>query len=275
MPFIIAATDFSEVAENAVNYACSLASAQQAEVMIIHSFVVPVMFSDIPMPVSLMNDAQHDAEKQMVQLVQKMSANFNKIKIDGKVIYGDLIGVIDDYCEENGRPWLVVVGNSGNNSDSTWPDSVLTDAFKKLAFPVLGIPTSASFHPVQQICFAFDNKHTGDTSALQQVADITRLLSATLHVINVQPDVHNQDNNQDLYDGAKMILDKVNAQYHFIYDAANVNSTIERYINTNEIDWLMMIPRRHSFFEGLFHRSHTTSVAHHIHIPVLALHEKS
>jgi hypothetical protein len=50
MPLIIAATDFSDVAENAVNYACSLATAQKAEVMVIHSFIVPVMFSDIPMP---------------------------------------------------------------------------------------------------------------------------------------------------------------------------------------------------------------------------------
>ena len=77
MPLIITATDFSDVAENAVNYACSLATALKADVVILHSFIVPVMFSDIPMPVSLMNDAQGDADESMKKLVERCSATYS------------------------------------------------------------------------------------------------------------------------------------------------------------------------------------------------------
>ena len=273
MPLIIAATDFSDVAENAVNYACSLATAQKAEVMIIHSFIVPIMFSDVPMPVSLMNDEQQYAETQMEKLVARMSLLFHEIKINGRVIYGDTISVIEDYSEQNSRPWLVVVGNSSSGENSTWPDSVLVDAFKKLEFPVLGVPQGALFDNIQRLCLAFDNKHSGNNTALQQVTEISKRLNAELHVLNVQPDVHNQDNNPDIDKNAKNILDSVNARYHFIFESANVDGTIKDYIAANDIDWLIMIPRKHSFFEGLFHRSHTKSVAHHIQIPILALHD--
>lgn len=274
MPLIIAATDFSDVAENAVNYACSLASSQNAEVMVIHSFIVPVMFSDIPMPVSLMSDAQKDAEAQMKKLTDGMSKAYPGVKIKGKVIYGDTISVIEEYSEEKHRPWLVVVGNSSTAENNAWPDSVLIDAFKKLRFPVLGVPPEAIFGGVKKLCLAYDNKHSSNDTALQQVADISNRINAALHVLNVQPDVHNQDNQEYIDGDAKKILDPLNVHYHFVYESTNINGTIEDFVKTNDIDWLIMIPHKHSFFEGLFHRSHTTSVANHARIPILALHEK-
>ncbi len=58
MPLIIAATDFSDIAQNAVKYACNLAIAQKADLLILHSYIMPVMFSDVPIPAALVNDAQ-------------------------------------------------------------------------------------------------------------------------------------------------------------------------------------------------------------------------
>jgi len=274
MPFIIAATDFSEVANNAVNYACSLASAQRTEVMIIHSFIVPVMFSDIPMPVSLMNDAQRDAEAQMKRLSDSKAALYPDVKITGKVIYGDIITVIEEYSENNYRPWLVVAGNSSNAENGSWPDSVLIDAFKKLKFPVLGVPPEASFGQVNKLCLAYDNKHRDNDTALQQAADISKRLNATLHVLNVQTDVHNRDNNEYIDDAAQKILDPSVVHYHFVYESDDINNTVDDFLKVNNIDWLLMIPHKHSFFQGLFHKSHTSSFAKHVRIPILALHEK-
>src|ERR1039458_3926639 len=120
MPLIITATDFSEVAENAVNYACNLASTQSAHVVIVHSFIIPVMFSDIPMPGSLITDAQNDAEEQMKKLVNIMMLSFPGLAIDGKVIYGDTIDALSDYSEENNKPWMIIVGNSSFGEYSYW-----------------------------------------------------------------------------------------------------------------------------------------------------------
>ena len=273
MPFIIAATDFSDVAENAIHYACKLALTQNAQVNLIHSFIVPVMFSDIPMPASLINDAQDDAESQMTKLVEEMSASYPLLTIAGKVIYGDTVNAIEEYTEEYDDPWMVVVGNSIASETATWPDSTLIDAFKHLKYPVLAVPPAASFDPVRKICFAFDNKHNGNDKALKQLAAISQNINAELHVLNAQPDVHNQDNNMDFDEHAKTLLASVDPHYHLVYEVADINQAIEQFIEQNNMDWLIMIPRKHSFFEGLFHKSHTRSVAHHSHIPILALHE--
>src|ERR1035437_1329044 len=123
MPLIITATDFSDVGKNAVNYACKLASAQKAQLIIIHSYIIPVMFSDVPMPVSLVDDAQRDSDEQMNKLVSNMARAYPEVAIKGKVIYGDIVDAIEEYTEANIKPWMIVIGNSSVAENFTWLDN--------------------------------------------------------------------------------------------------------------------------------------------------------
>ncbi len=273
MSLIIAATDFSNIGKNAVNYACGLASAQNAQLIIVHSYLMPIMFSDVPMPATMINDTQHDAESQMDKLVNDCSAAYPDVNMEGKVVYGDIVDVIDEYSEEHIIPQIIVVGNSSAAEINTWPDSTLYETFKKVKYPVLAVPPGATFKPVQKLCFAFDNKHAGNHNAFSQLRDITGQLNAELHVLNIQANVPNQDNKPDFDEDAKTLLTTPNTKSHFLYETNDINLGIETFIEKNNMDILAMIPRKHTFFEGLFHKSHTKALAHHSHIPVLALHD--
>ncbi len=271
MSLIIAATDFSDVAQNAVRYACHLAAAQKTQVLIIHSYIIPVMFSDVPMPASVVNDAQTDAEESMQELVNALSAQYPTVGIKGSVVYGDVIDILDEY-EETTKPMMIVVGNSAGEKN-TWIDNTLREEFTKLKYPVLAVPPHVQYKPVGKICFAFDNKHTGNEKALHQLTGIANALGAELHVLNVQPDTHNQDNNVNIDAAAQNILATARTSYHIQYDVQNVDKAIENFVASNGQDWLALIPRKHSFFEGLFHKSHTKAIAQNAKVPVVALHE--
>jgi len=271
MSLIIAATDFSEVSANAVSYACELASVKNAQVMVIHSFIIPVMFSDIPMPATLITDAQNDAEAQMKKLVAGMALAYPGLAIDGKVIYGDTISVLEDYAQEHKTPWLIVVGNSSASENNTWPDSTLMAAFRKLAYPVLAIPSGKGYTPVQHICFAFDNRHRGNDVALSSIRTIAQQLNAKLHVLNIQPAGDNSDQQIDA--DAKKALSGIDSNFHVVSGADDIDNAIQEFTEQNGIDWLILLPRKHSFFEGLFHKSHTKAIAHHSKIPILAIHD--
>ncbi len=275
MPLIITATDYSEVSENAVIYACDLALAENAKLIILHSFIIPVMFSDIPMPGTLINDAQTDAEEQMKTLTAKISASYPTLAIEGKVIYGSALDGLEELTEANNSPWLIVVGNSNAAADSPWPDNGLMDAFRKSAFPVLAVPAGQKYQPVKNICFAFDNKHKGNDAALVQITDLSKHFNATLHVLNIQTGGDTAENRQDIDTDAKTGLASANPQYHIVRGADNIDYAIHNFADSNKIDWLIMIPRKHSFFEGLFHRSHTRSVTHTSNCPILALHDSA
>lgn len=271
MSLIIAATDFSDIGTNAINYACSMAQEQSSDLMILHSYSVPLMFSDGPMPVNFVNDTQHDAEEQMSKLLINLYQAYPAINIKGEVVYGDIIDTIEDYVAKNEKPWMIIVGNSTTSEGGTWPGSTMIEAFNSLKYPVMAIPPAMVYKSIKNICFAFDNKHSGNISAMLRLADIKQKLNAELHVLNVQTDGSNT-NDTEIDPIVRNLLSPTDPDYTIIIDT-DVNGAIEKFVQQNNSDLLIMIPRRHSFFEGLFHRSHTKAVAHVTHIPVLALHD--
>ena len=271
MSLIISATDFSDVGTNATNYACRLAQEQGSELVILHSYSVPLMFSDGPMPVNFINDTQNDAEEHMHRLLIDLYQAYPSVSIKGEVIFGDIVEAIDNYAANNEKPWMIVVGNSTTAEGGTWPGSTVIDAFNTLRYPVMAIPHSLEYKPIKNICFAFDNKHSGNISAMLRLADIKQRLNANLRVLNVQTD-GGDINDTEIDPIVRNLLSPTHPQYTVVADT-DVNQAIETFVDQNNVDLLIMIPRRHSFFEGLFHRSHTKAITHVTHIPVLALHD--
>jgi nucleotide-binding universal stress UspA family protein len=273
MPLIITATDFSEVAENAVHYACALALAQNTDLVIIHSYMMPVMLNEVPMPPSLISDAENDAEAEMGALLIKLRQGFPGLNIKGKIFYGDFIDAANEYSDENTGPFLIVLGNGSTEISGSWPDSSLIDALRQIKHAVLAIPPGIVYAPIQKICFAFDNKPVQD-AVLEQITGFCRQLNARLYVINAQEDVHTQDHSPDFDPSVKAWLSDLGPHYEMLYETNNVDMAINEFVETNKTDLLVMIARHHSFFERLFAKSHTSSLAHLVALPLLVLHDR-
>ena len=68
------------------------------------------------------------------------------------------------------------------------------------------------------------------------------------------------------------LLSELNPRYHFI-DNPDTDTAMKNFAATSNMDWLAIIPHKHSFFERLFHKSHTVEMIHNSRIPLIALHE--
>jgi nucleotide-binding universal stress UspA family protein len=65
---------------------------------------------------------------------------------------------------------------------------------------------------------------------------------------------------------------ELNPQFHFI-DNDNVETGIEEFSEKNNLDLVIMIPKKHGFAEKLFGRSSTKQLVRESHIPVMCVHE--
>lgn len=274
MPLIIAATDFSEVANNAVKYACTMAEAHTAAVSIIHSYTMPVMFSDIPIPGNMLADAENDLEKRMEALVTDMRAQHPTMQIDGKIVFGDTISTLEELAENATRAWMVVVGNSATADNGWWIDSTMWDAFKRLDYPVLAVPNGVAYSHVSRIGLAFDNKHEGNEVAMEQLKATVLRMKNELHVLHVQADTHHRPEGTALDSFTIDMLARLEPKYHLMHATDNIEEAIFTFLESEQINWLAMIPRKHSLFEWLFQKSHTKEIARQIAIPVLILHDR-
>ena len=272
MPVIIAATDFTEVAENAVHYACNLAGKLEAELVLLHTYSFPIVFSDVTIPTPPIADEQHLAEEQMSKLTGKLRIMYPALAIRSYIIYGDIEDGIEQFTEKNEAPLLVIVGNNYTKEDPAWMESTLMQALRNMNYPLLAIPDKTHYTDVANICLAFDNKYKGCDVALVKLREITAILGAKLHVLIAHTDATNKEQITDVSKEAQLLLEPVKPEYHIIY-GTHTEETINDYLAQHHMDWLVLIPRHHSFFASLFHKSQTRAMVNNTSIPLMALHE--
>ncbi len=270
MALFIVATDFTEAAGNAASYACKLALSQNAELMVLHCYDIPIMFSDVPIP-SPVIDAEQMAEDAMKNLLLSLHDSFPQLTISSKVVFGNLVDAIDDYAEAVEAPMLILAGNSYSEENPAWSDSTLLQTLRHLKYPVLAIPEETAYTDVRKIGFAYDNKYEGSDLALVELREIAIRTGAELHVLYAQPEIVMDGVDTEINNAAKNILAAADPLYHVYYEH-NIDDAIHDFASKFNIDWLAIIPRKHSFFENIFHKSHTKVMVNEAHIPVLALH---
>ncbi len=268
MPVILVATDYSKVADNALQYACELALTQNADIAIVHTYVVPIALGDlsITMPV---NDFRLEAEAGMKRTLAWTREMYPQINFTSTILYGDIVDGINQFTEQYETPMMVVTGNSYTPEKPAWMDSTLLEAFRELQYPVLAIPAETAYAQVRKIGFVYDNKPEGSKTALLQLTAIAAQIGAELHVYHAYTDA---DKDATINEEATTLLAPANPLYHYS-QVTDINDDILTFIGKYQLDWLILMPRKHSFFESLFHKSHTRALVNNAFIPVLALHE--
>lgn len=269
MPYIVVATNFSHAAENAANYACQLAVDTFSDIVLLHSYTIPIVFSDTP-TVAPVNEILADAEEQLTNTLKKLTAAYPQVNFDKIIAYGNIIDAIEEYSEKKGDPKLVVLGNSYNPNNPAWIDSTLVDTFRNLNVPVLAVPSEYDYEKINKIGLAYDNIFEGSSIALVQLRELTEWINTELHVFYAQPE---DTEATGINEQAKNVLQSANPLYH-IYKRENTDLAIYEFAATYNIGWLVLIPRKHSFFERIFKKSHTEKAVNNGYMPILAIHEQ-
>lgn len=273
MSYLIATTDFSPVSENAVHYAAALAAQYSMDMVLLHTFTFPVMVGEVAIPASLIDDTQTDAQKRVELILKQIADTHPGLRISTIVAMGDILDRIEQYAAERKHPELVVMGNSNTSGQSAWFLSTLKSAAHNLPYPVLAIPPGITYTQPATICIATDFEQPENISALEQLNDLKTQLGADLHVLNIQEDIsyHSEAALNDLIENSIL----KNAHYHFVNKVnVNIDEEILDFCRVNKYDWLVVVPGKYSFFERIFHHSHTKAIASSADLPLLILHGK-
>lgn len=273
MGTIISLTDFSQAGNNAVRYSCELATTLGADIIIIHSVVIPIMFSDIPLPGNFITDSENEAQAHMNSLVSGLALDFPGIKIEGKIAIGSTLDAVNDYLDTAGTPFMIVVGNSSKSESRIWPESILLDEVNQLKFPVIAIPEGHTWMPPAKLCFAYDSNHTYSAQEISRISNVAKTVKGELHVVSVHAEAKDAQSIETINNDICKNLGVSTEVVHVITGSKNIDESILDSIEKFNFDWLIMVPGKHSFFEGLFHKSHTNKILHSCSIPILAIHD--
>ena len=159
MKTIIAATDFSPVATNAVHYALNMAKENGLSLILFHAYELPVVYTDVPINIPGEEELRKTAEDNLNELKQNLAhISSEQIKIYTQVSSGNTVTELKAYCKKI-NPFAVVMGALGKSAlAQVLFGSTTLDAVRRLQWPVIVVPPGAVYRPVKKIGLACDFK---------------------------------------------------------------------------------------------------------------------
>jgi nucleotide-binding universal stress UspA family protein len=273
MSTIIVPTDFSATADNALNYAVQFAERYSFDVTLFHSLTLAhVAIAGGIHPELNVGGLNEDVNKRIAQLLEPLKEAHPSVQFITEVSTGPLVETLNNYCHAT-KPIAVFMGITGEGStlDKLFGSNAI-EVMNHTTYPVVIVPHQSVFKPLQKICLACDLKEVVSTTPPLSIKTLAHLFNAEVHILNIDYKHRNfTPSTPDEIEILESMLDQIKPSFHFIEDE-HVQHGIDSFITEHNMDMVIVIPKRHPFFENLFHKSTTKQLAYTTHVPLLAVH---
>lgn len=263
---ILCPTDFSQNSKFAIEYAIDLSNALKAQLYFATSFKVPKVVGSLR---SLDEKIRTALEEDLVTFVSEFR-DLIKTGIEPSVAV--LEGNTTDSLLLYGKHAeidLIIMGTLGSSAIANMvTGSITKKMFERSSIPVLAIPASTQYNMTSnRFLLSLDAHGIGNKSSIE-------LLKAFKSLPDTQIDVFHMSTKDE-----KISLDPNSGELAgIINQIINVEGTdvvkeIKHFVDTNDIGILIMVGRKHSFWERLFLETNTTAELFSTNVPILILPE--
>ena len=276
MKTIIVPTDFSPVSNNATNYAVDMALAINANILLLNVYNIPVAFSgDAPMLLVSVEELKEESETALKKLKASIDhITSNKIKVETEAKMGNIVDEIELLCKSI-QPFAIIMGAKGSSAiEKIVFGSTTLTAIRHLTWPVISVPAGKEYGMgIKKIGFACDFRQVKETTPVHLIKQVVSEFNAELHILNVDyKEKHFRPETPAQSFILHHLLDEMHPQYHFINNA-DIEDGIHEFAETNNLDLVIAIPKKHKLLEGIFKPSSTRQLIFQSHIPVMCVHE--
>ncbi len=275
MKTIIVPTDFSPVSLNAVNFAADMAIAIDASILLFHVYNIPVSYSDVPVVLVSVEEMKKSSETQLEDLKQKvLHVTSGKVKVYAESKMGNTVDELEELCKRI-QPFAVVMGAKGKTGlEKVVFGSTTLTAIRHITWPVICVPPGREYGKgIKKIGFACDFRQVVETTPVKFIKQIVKEFNAELHILNVDyKEKHFRPDTPEQSFLLHNMLEEFKPQYHFI-NHADIEDGINEFAETNNLDIVIAIPKKHKLLEGIFKHSSTKDLVFHSHVPVMCVHE--
>ena len=278
MQTILVPTDFSATAKNAAIYAIELAKQIGATKVIIfnaYEAVMPTMTMDPTVPSIMPVDIETYKNISETGL-QKFAADLqtacnNQVVLETLNDLNTLVSGISEAAEKTGANLIVMGITGGNALEESLIGSNTVDVAKAITVPMIIVPPNAVFKTIEEITLAVDLKKVEATTPTQPIKNLLDVIKAKLFVLHVNDgeDDADKDDQMGVLNG---LLEGYNPEYFFVNNISFIDG-INDFVDSKNVDLIITIPKKHSWFETLFKRSHTKLLAFHSHVPLMVVHD--
>lgn len=271
MNTIIITTDFSEIADNAMEYAAELAKLFDAKLVLFNAFKLSVHASNTLLPAAKIQELLNENHRRLKGKADHIAAKYNietAFESNFSFMEEELTSLVDKYDAD-----LVVFGMASKTFEQDLLGNNTTMAIRKMSFPVLAVPIGAKFKGIKNVLFACDILHGIPAKILTHIKAVAADLKSNVEVFYVDEKIEELKANDKevlatdlIHDG----LDGITYSHKSVRSNAVIRE-IEKEIIAYEADLLIMVPKKYGFWASIVHKSKTRMMASGLNIPLLSI----
>ncbi|MBD0260839.1 MAG: universal stress protein [Cytophagales bacterium] len=268
MKTILVPTDFSVAAQMASQYAAALARATRAQLVLLHTYHVPVSYQRVSGKAVRAQRLEKQQGKKL-EVFRRELAEAYGIEAKTLVMPGLAAEQVPSLAQTLAAD-LVVMGTR-RNGDPTRDlfGSVTTAVISRSAVPVLVVPQGVVFRQPKEIVLATDFQAVPGPDQFGVLGILARQFGAAIRVVHVRG-AQSAAVATGTGTALENALEDLEHTYELVTDEDKVHG-LEQYLAQTSPDWLVMLPHRYPVLSRIFHRSFTRHMALHACLPLLVL----
>lgn len=266
MKTIVAATDYSPVADNAVAYAAALARFYNYRLVLFNAFCLSLHESNTLLPASAVNELEIKNNERLAEQAALTALIYN-ISVDHESSYTPITEELRHLIKKHNAS-LVVLGMAPESSRELILGNTTTTVIRELAFPVLAVPLNARFQGLRKILLACDLAHDSPAQLLAKIRNEVINFTAPAEIFYVNEEALEIKDSQEIPSQAFQASD-INCTYKETRSTEIINE-LKKELVVSGTELLIMLPKKYGFWSSLLHRSKTRQMASGLDIPLLA-----
>lgn len=274
MKSILFPTDYSDAADNALNYALMLAKRSKARLIIYHSYHIPVTVGEgQQVPAITYEELEQDNRKRIDTLKEELAKKNSDIAIEAHTTPGFAVDEIVEQAKKHAVDLIVMGIKGAGKLEEVLIGSNTTGVIERADTPVLAVPENASFGEHGNIVLSCDfEQDLSDSNAMKVIKDFITIMNAKLSVLNIRTP-ESGTTVENAVAGVKLEASLKDVDHKLFFPQNDeVEDGIQEFLSAHPSDFVIMLPRRHNLFERIFNKSYTKKLAFHTDVPLLAIH---
>jgi len=268
MENILVPTDFSENANNALDYAIQIAAQYGAAIHILHAFQTTSHAGHLANIDRIVKD---DREKEMKACLEdKLNQLNSTVEITGRVRKGESVDLILDEAQKVGAEMIIMGTLGASNISKKVFGSTASNVIKSTNLPVLAVPATVSKADFSHLVVALDALKSPAPRVFNPMITFAKSFDLKINLVHVSSDEVHTDIDEKIKE--YLSQNAVPFSYTKVLNE-DIPKGIIDFTDTQGSCVLCLVSRQRNWFENLFHSSVSQKIAMSVEMPLLVLHD--
>lgn len=275
---ILCYTDFSENAQNAIDYAIKLYEQQDCTFYFLNAFQADKNASDIEALVPELDNETYQVAKKisedgLTKVIETLKSNskhtYNTISNFNALLYA-----LKDSIAKNNID-LLVIGTKGEfdiENEDTLPTLNIMEYVTKCS--ILAVPGHYKFCGLKEIALPLNYEEALNESDFSEIRDIAKLHHLNINIIHIKKEHHLDDDQLEHKALLESILKGLKYSFHTL-ERMKVNKGINLFIENEQCSLIVFIEEKSSYIGNELPRVLVKELNNYLPIPVLAITKKT